>query len=29
MLPKLLEVPIRTYFMVLAKMRRPSADAVG
>ena len=25
MLPKLLEVPISTYLMVLAKMRRPSA----
>ena len=29
MLPKLLDVPISTYFMVLAKIRRPSIDAVG
>ena len=29
MLPKLLEVPINTYLMVLAKMRLPSATPVG
>ncbi len=29
MLPKLLDVPINTYLMVLAKMRRPSATPVG
>ena len=29
MLPKLLEVPISTYLMVLAKMRRPSATPVA
>ena len=29
MLPKLLDVPISTYLIVLAKMRRPFGDAVG
>ena len=29
MFPKLLEVPMRTYFMVLAKIRLPPSDPVG
>ena len=29
MFPKLLDVPISTYFIVFAKIRRPPIDAVG